>query len=104
MLVLFRATILFFFLFLLFMLLLLLLVPMLHPPTPPPRGQVRVANLQADQWKKEAETLRTRLASQKEATAQGGNGGTGTTRSPLRQSTGSTGQGRPSVENRGQVW
>eukprot|EP00752_Nemacystus_decipiens_P010965 g9745.t2 len=62
--------------------------------------EVRVANLQADQWKKEAETLRARLASQKEAT--GGNGGTGTTRSPLRQSTGSTGQGRPSVENRGQ--
>lgn len=52
--------------------------------------QVRVANLQADQWKKEAETLRARL--QKEPG--------GTTRSPLRQSTGSTGQGRTSLENR----
>ena len=61
--------------------------------------QVRVANLQADQWKKEAETLRARLASLN----SGGGGGGGTTRSPLRQSTGSTGQGRPSIENRGQV-
>ncbi|CAN0067936.1 unnamed protein product [Pylaiella littoralis] len=52
--------------------------------------EVRVANLQADQWKKEAETLRSRL--QKEPG--------GSTRSPLRQSIGSTSQGRTSLENR----
>lgn len=64
-----------------------------------------MANLQADQWKKEAETLRARLASQKEATAAqgGGHNSPSTARSPLRQSTGSTGQGRPSIENRGMV-
>ncbi|CAM9754180.1 unnamed protein product [Ectocarpus sp. 12 AP-2014] len=54
------------------------------------REEVRVANLQADQWKKEAETLRDRLHKDKEPG--------GSTRSPLRQSTGST--GRTSLENR----
>lgn len=57
--------------------------------------QVRVANIQADQWKKEAETLRARLQKAEEAVQ-----GQSTSRTPLRQSTGSTGGGRTSLENR----
>ncbi|CAM9282967.1 unnamed protein product, partial [Laminaria digitata] len=66
--------------------------------------QARVANLQADQWKKEAETLRARLQGvESRMTPSSTNPvgvGPSSTRSPLRQSTGSASQGRPSIENR----
>lgn len=66
--------------------------------------QARVANLQADQWKKEAETLRARLQGvESRMTPSSSNPvgvGPSSTRSPLRQSIGSASQGRPSVENR----
>ena len=63
-----------------------------------------MANLQADQWKKEAETLRARLQGvESRMTPSSTNPvgvGPSSTRSPLRQSTGSASQGRPSIENR----
>lgn len=68
--------------------------------------QVRIANLTADQWKKEAETIRVRLEgiesrmSPASNASQGVGGAPGMVRTPLRQSTGSGSQGRPSLENR----
>lgn len=68
-----------------------------------------MANLQADQWKKEAETLRARLEgieSRMSPPSGSSNGvvvgpGASPMRSPLRESSGSASQhGRSSIDNR----
>lgn len=66
-----------------------------------------MANLQTDRWKKEAETLRSRLEGIESrlvpspgAAQSGGGGSPGRARTPLRESVGSGSQGRLSAENR----